>query len=209
MTAGYLLMVAWTASPPASAASTDDIAAVEAVAAEAATAVSVDDLQKTYRKLIRATARHRDPDPREFVEDLVVLYHGLRDVPGLSHAESSRMRGAIKGRLEQLRDRLHRERKRTAESRARAERRLARTPRAADSATGGAGGRTAALNGGGELAAAQKLIDLIQNTIEPDSWQVNGGRGTISYYAPLRVLVIRQTGEVHHQLGGALQQLHP
>jgi hypothetical protein len=48
---------------------------------------------------------------------------------------------------------------------------------------------------------------LIQNTIEPESWQRAGGQGTISYFDLLKVLVVRQTGESHHQLGGALEQL--
>jgi hypothetical protein len=49
-----------------------------------------------------------------------------------------------------------------------------------------------------------QLIDLIQNTVEPSSWQANGGAGTISFYEPTMSLVIRQTAEMHYQLGGAL-----
>jgi len=49
-----------------------------------------------------------------------------------------------------------------------------------------------------------KLVELIQQTIAPDSWDVNGGPGTIMYFSPLRVLVVRQTGEVHDHLGGLL-----
>ncbi|REK12953.1 MAG: hypothetical protein DWQ37_10015 [Planctomycetota bacterium] len=71
---------------------------------------------------------------------------------------------------------------------------------------GAAAGRAAA---GGTLAAqtaanAEQLIELIQTTIAPASWQVNGGQGTIMYFAPKQVLVIRQTGGVHNQLGQAL-----
>lgn len=62
--------------------------------------------------------------------------------------------------------------------------------------------------GGGAVAArAQELIDLITTTIEPESWAINGGRGTIVFYAPLNVLVVRQTAEVHHQIGGTFNQL--
>jgi hypothetical protein len=49
-----------------------------------------------------------------------------------------------------------------------------------------------------------QLIDLIQNNVDPQSWQVNGGPGTISFYEPTMSLVIRQTAEMHYQLGGAL-----
>ena len=61
--------------------------------------------------------------------------------------------------------------------------------------------------GPADTAQARRLIDLIQTTIAPETWEVNGGRGTIRYYSPLQVLVVRQTGEVHHQLGGVVGQL--
>src|SRR5262249_17371567 len=56
------------------------------------------------------------------------------------------------------------------------------------------------------LQNVAQLIDLIQNTVEPSSWQANGGLGTISFYEPTMSLVIRQTAEMHYQLGGALSR---
>jgi hypothetical protein len=38
---------------------------------------------------------------------------------------------------------------------------------------------------GGVAANAQELIDLIQSTVAPDTWAINGGQGTI-YYFPNR-----------------------
>lgn len=46
-----------------------------------------------------------------------------------------------------------------------------------------------------------QLIDLIQNTIDPQSWQVNGGPGTISFHAPTMSLIVRQSAELHAVLG--------
>ena len=48
------------------------------------------------------------------------------------------------------------------------------------------------------------LVELIERTIAPEFWDVAGGPGTIFYYAPLRVLVVRATSEVHHKIGGTL-----
>lgn len=46
------------------------------------------------------------------------------------------------------------------------------------------------------------LIDVITNAIEPESWAVNGGMGTIT---PFRgKLIIRNSLLVHQQIGGAL-----
>ncbi|MCA9249105.1 MAG: hypothetical protein KDA42_18410, partial [Planctomycetales bacterium] len=53
----------------------------------------------------------------------------------------------------------------------------------------------------------EDLVELIQTVIAPDSWDVNGGPGSIFYWPNLRVLVIRQTDEVHDNIGGALGQL--
>jgi hypothetical protein len=54
------------------------------------------------------------------------------------------------------------------------------------------------------LQSVAQLMDLMQNSIEPASWQANGGPGTIQFYEPSMSLVIRQTAEMHYQLGGAL-----
>ncbi len=41
----------------------------------------------------------------------------------------------------------------------------------------------------------------------PESWNVNGGRGTITYWEPGLALVVRQTDDVHEQIGGVLRVL--
>lgn len=55
--------------------------------------------------------------------------------------------------------------------------------------------------------AGQDLVALIQRVIAPQSWDVAGGQGSISYWAPGYSIVVRQTAEVHEQLGDAIQQL--
>jgi len=44
------------------------------------------------------------------------------------------------------------------------------------------------------------LVALIQRTIAPQFWDVNGGPGVIVYYPPLRILVVRATSRVHGQI---------
>ena len=53
-------------------------------------------------------------------------------------------------------------------------------------------------------ANGQALVELIQDTIAPDSWDIRGGPGSIVYFNPLRCLVVRQTGEGHDALGDLL-----
>jgi hypothetical protein len=64
--------------------------------------------------------------------------------------------------------------------------------------------------GGGAMQPAdngQQLVDLIQTVIRPDTWDINGGPGSIYYWRPGRALVIRQMGDVHDDIGGVLGQL--
>jgi hypothetical protein len=73
---------------------------------------------------------------------------------------------------------------------------------------GAAGGAPA-----GPVAVAQavdygpELVDLIQRTISPANWDINGGNGAIVYFAPLRVLDVRAPSSVQGQIGGVLGPL--
>lgn len=49
----------------------------------------------------------------------------------------------------------------------------------------------------------EKLVDIITTAIEPDSWAVNGGLGTISAFRG--TLVIRNSPLVHQKIGGYLR----
>ncbi len=59
--------------------------------------------------------------------------------------------------------------------------------------------------GGGR--EAQELIQLIQATIAPMHWDVNGGPGHIHYYSPQMLLVIRAGSDVQDQAADLMQQL--
>jgi hypothetical protein len=52
-----------------------------------------------------------------------------------------------------------------------------------------------------------RLVALIERTISPEFWDVNGGPGTIAYYQPLHVLVVRATDDVHGRVGSVIAGL--
>ena len=54
--------------------------------------------------------------------------------------------------------------------------------------------------------AGNDLAELIQKTIAPATWNVNGGPGAIYYWSPGRALVISASQDVHDQLGDLLDQ---
>jgi len=68
--------------------------------------------------------------------------------------------------------------------------------------TGGPGGM-----GGAALADFDTLINLITNTVMPDSWEENGGNGAIEPYPANLSLVISTTQEVHEEIADLLEQL--
>jgi hypothetical protein len=81
--------------------------------------------------------------------------------------------------------------------------------------SGGAGGQGASIfqgDGGQEDGEddsearreenMNQLVQLITSAVEPDSWDVNGGRGTVRTFRGM--LVIRNTPLVHQQIGGPI-----
>lgn len=65
---------------------------------------------------------------------------------------------------------------------------------------GGGGGQTVAGGTGGETVVqdATTVIQMIQETITPESWLINGGEGTISAHG--NRLVISQIPQIHEQI---------
>jgi hypothetical protein len=45
--------------------------------------------------------------------------------------------------------------------------------------------------------AASALIQVLERTVAPDSWEPVGGMGTVTYYGEM--LVIRQSARVHRE----------
>ena len=55
--------------------------------------------------------------------------------------------------------------------------------------------------------AGADLIDLIERTISPQSWDINGGPGSIRYWSPGRALVVSAPQGDHDHVGRMLDQL--
>jgi hypothetical protein len=74
------------------------------------------------------------------------------------------------------------------------------TPDEGNQQQGAPGGASALDNG-------QQLVELIQEVVAPDIWDVNGGPAVIRYYAPLKVLVVTAPADVHGDVGAVLDGL--
>ena len=61
--------------------------------------------------------------------------------------------------------------------------------------------------GGGGQQNFQPLIDLIQSTVQPQTWDAQGGPGAIRPFDTNLSLVVSQTQEVHEEIADLLEQL--
>ncbi len=159
-------------------------------------------LTAEYRSVIQRVRKYSTFDANRDVNSLVLLHGILSGQPPLSRTDRVRMRRTTEYWLEKSLERLRRERARNGWTRrsyqARSKHRPANRTKSADP-------QPDHLAGG--AANAQALIDLIEQTIQPETWDSNGGAGTIRYYSPLHLLVVRNNQQVHHELGGMLRVL--
>jgi len=174
------------------------------------------ELSETLRR--EATARTK-PERAAAIYRLTVLYGELKRDPRLTESETlTSYKNRLWGRLTKVKKDLQREFDR-ADDDAGADTQLVEP---VDEMTAGlteslslvgysAGGPAHLLSqvrgssGGGAVPDyGPGLVALIERTIAPEFWDAAGGPGTIVYYAPLRVLVVRATSEVHHKIGGVL-----
>ena len=51
--------------------------------------------------------------------------------------------------------------------------------------------------------SVKDLVEMIETSVDPQSWRSNGGSGTIYFHSPSLSLVVKQSAEVHAQLAGS------
>jgi hypothetical protein len=171
-------------------------------------------------KALRAEAiARRAGDSTNEVLRLVELYREMATHPERATSDSLKQLGMqVESRLRTVREKIQR----TASAQHRlakksdSPRKFARSPRvlaqqAAPPAAGqGAAANPAAANPPTSAQSADfglELVELIQATVSPATWDINGGPGAIVYYSPLRVLVVNAPSDVHEKVGGAVGQL--
>jgi hypothetical protein len=180
---------------------------------------SLSAIQADLRKALRAEAisRRTGQNTPEVIR-LVELYKEMAEHPKRDTSlVLKRMGLRLRSRLKELRDHIERETSRqdrnknkndeSADLTAPEDRVLAQ--QVAPGGAPGAGARPAAPAGAavGTIDYGPELAELIQATVSPATWDINGGPGAIVYYAPLRVLVVSAPGEVHGGVADVLGQL--
>ena len=54
------------------------------------------------------------------------------------------------------------------------------------------------------ITNANMIVDMIKNSVDPNSWTTSGGAGTITFHAGSMSIIIKQTAEMHALLGSGL-----
>lgn len=211
------LWIAWAlfaAEPEPAAANAQSAVGVQAEptavqadssAAPAEETLTPPQLRAVVRAALKRTAPLLKSAPEQAAVELLPLYTQVREHPEMVKEDRDRYGGVLRSRLRNIGRTIE---KRLAESAGDAEAAAsADDPSAAgrESASlaeqaGAPGGRAVRDNG-------QELVELIQSTIAPEHWDVNGGPGSIFYYAPLRVLVVRASGTAQEAVGGVVNGL--
>ena len=175
---------------------------------------------------LRKWAKASDKDADAAARSLLVIYCELQQDTQLARSTRENLRTTVRARLDQLGTQLS---KRIAKGKAPSKADSTKAdPTKADpsvksiAAAGspkplaqvgvpaGGGGFGGPANGqqNATVDNGQALVDLIQNTISPKSWDVNGGNCTIYYWQQQHAIVVRATGDVHGEISDALEQLN-
>jgi hypothetical protein len=224
----FWIAVLALAVPPGEGAAQSRYAPAAAAVAEqpAAAPRTGTKLRDAVREALRRWAKPSDQQAEQAAREFLGLYGELQRDTSLSKAQRDELRGKVRSRLSNLAQQINKL--------ATAERRLAKRdlPRALAGGNGAGvlaqwGGMGPAGFGGmmpGRMAGmgmgmgngavgpvvedyGQDLVDVIQATIAPHTWDVNGGPGSIYYWRPGRAIVVRATDEVHNDIGGLVEQL--
>lgn len=181
------------------------------------------ELREAARQSLRRWARPEDDQLQLAAKDLLVIFRELQADTELPVSLREPLQGKVRGRLAALARRLRYQ--------AAVKHRLAREDHPGDvdavgdrqplaqfgaGFPGGMGMQPA--GGGGPLMGmggqgqnddhGEQLVDLIQTTIRPNTWERVGGPGSIYYWRPGRAIVVRQMGDVHDEIGDVLRQLN-
>jgi hypothetical protein len=178
------------------------------------------ELSDAAHAALQRWAKATDQEAEAAARELLGIYQEILKDTGMARSERETLRITVRGRLDRLCTQIN---KQIAKDKSAAKAASMKSVAADAShpqtavlagvgmpAGGGAGFGGGAGNGAGQNLKddGQLLVDLIQNTISPKSWDVNGGACTIYYWQPQHAIVVHATGDVHDNIADTLEQLN-
>lgn len=183
------------------------------------------DLADAVRAALPRWAKPADKDADLAAHEFLLLYRELQQDSKLRPAEREQLRQKVRGRLVQLSHQISARVDRQKQVARQAPKSVAvpKSEAVLGQVAGmgggmpGGGGMVGGLMGGGGFAGGgqqgnddygQDLVDLIQKTIAPTSWDVNGGLGSAYYWRQQRAIVVRAEQGVHEEISELMDQLN-
>ena len=173
-------------------------------------------LLKDARAALKKWERVPNDQAEEAAKIFIALYDDLKADTQIGKYARANMTETVRKKLGKLSKQIARNAKKQRRE-AKADEEIPETVRLPEgreevaAQIGGGGGNldSDVLNRTAQIAEAhgEELAGLIQDLIEPDSWEANGGNGTIRFWNVQRSLIIYQTEPVHEKIGGTLDQL--
>jgi hypothetical protein len=176
-------------------------------------------LQEATRAALRQWAHVKDAEAKAAAVEFLTLYNELQQDTKLAPKPRQELRQTVRGRLANLALQIS---KGTAKE-SKEGQQAKNTPKSVEVPKGQGvlaqwgmgimqpGGAGMGMGGNGSMTGNEDygpdLVELIQKTISPPTWDVNGGPGAIYYFRPQRALVVSAPGEVHEQLVDLLEQM--
>jgi len=230
MSAAWMMLLVLGAAPQGGATGNPVVAAGLQAEAPLVPARTGKELEDATRESLRRWARPDDQEADAAAREFLVLYSELQRDTSIARTSREQLRQKVRSRLAALAQQISR--REAKEKRQpggdRPESVLAAESHRPLAQWGGLGAQQGAWAGGGVGMpgfsgqgpgngaagggpwaddSGEQLVEVIQRTIVPHSWDVNGGPGSIYYWRPGRALVVRATGEVHDNVGNLLGQL--
>jgi hypothetical protein len=172
------------------------------------------ELRQAIFEALRRWARPAQQDLQPAGRELLALYRQLQRDTQMSRAMREELRLKLRYRLADISGQLSARLPRDQRQAARAQPASVAVPAEAALPLAQIGAGAQGPGAGGAPGAGQpppdngqELVDLIQTVISPSSWDTLGGPGTIYYWRPGMAIVVRQTDEIHAELGGMIEQL--
>ena len=173
------------------------------------------ELRSTVHNALRSAAVETGPAKTKAIARLAEVYIELSRDTQLPEEDRLTLGRTVRSRLKKIADQLTAQNAKAAKV---AGQSIVAAKSATHSSSQTAGGdqhpknelasKSSGAAGGGTADDGQALVELIQKTIAPSTWDINGGVGTIQFFAPRNALVVRQTDEGHDSLTDLLKQLH-
>ena len=204
----FLLLAALLAAAP-----TDGALPVElAVEKPVAPLRTGRDLEAAVRAALRQWAKPAENEAQPAAHDFLALYNELQRDTLLARTTRDQLTAKVRSRLTALAQQISKQ--------SAGKKRSGDRPASVDVAQGAGvlaqwGGFGRQPGGFGPAMprqvvndnAGMDLVDLIQTTIAPTTWQRNGGPGSIYYWRPGRAIAVSANQDVHDQVGNLLEQM--